>query len=62
MEQIRVYGINIDDIELENINDLTDESWKTLAESFGLVWSLSGFQNQFNDDLIDSNSIFIRFI
>lgn len=63
LEEIRVYGINPDDLELDrSIRDLDDQSFMDLAEDQGLVWSLAGFQEDFNDDQLSSGSIFIRFI
>jgi hypothetical protein len=65
MENIRVYGINIDDTEFEDINEISNDRWQDIAEESGLVWTLSGFAHQFNESefsLIDKDSIFIRFI
>lgn len=62
MENIRVYGINIDDTELENINEISNDQWQDIAEDSGLVWTLSGFAHQFNEQMINTESILIRFI
>ena len=65
MEDIRVYGINIDDTELEDINEISNDRWQEIAEDSGLVWTLSGFAHQFNDSefsRINTESILIRFI
>ena len=62
MEDIRVYGINIDDTEFEDINEISNDRWQDIAEERGLVWTLSVFAYQFNESMIDTDSIFIRFI
>ena len=62
MDNIRVYGINIDDTELENINEISNDQWQEIAEECGLVWTLSVFAYQFNESRINTESILIRFI
>lgn len=62
MDNIRVYGINIDNTELENINEISNDQWQDIAEDSGLVWSLSTFADQLNDSTINTESILIRFI
>ena len=60
MEEIRVYGIDVSNIELENLGNVSDEQWIDIAEENGLVWSLQGFAEQFNDMNINSNNVLIR--
>ena len=64
MTETRVYGIDVEQVENETWSpkSLSDIEFVEVAEKQGLVWSLNGFQNQFNDNLINSNNIFIRFI
>jgi len=62
MEDIRVYGINIDDTEFEDINEISNDQWQDIAEECGLVWTLSVFAEQFNESRINTESILIRFI
>ena len=63
MQEIRVYGINPDELELSgSIQELEDQEFQEIAEQQGLVWSLSGFQEDFNNDWLSSASLFIRFI
>jgi hypothetical protein len=62
MDNIRVYGINIDDTEFEDINEISNDRWQDIAEECGLVWTLSVFANQFNESRINTESILIRFI
>jgi hypothetical protein len=62
MEDIRVYGINIDDTEFEDINEISNDRWQDIAEESGLVWTLSVFADQFNESRINTESILIRFI
>ena len=62
-QEIRVYGINPDELELSgSIQELEDQEFQEIAEQQGLVWSLSGFQEDFNNDWLSSASLFIRFI
>jgi len=62
MADIRVYGINIDDTEFEDINEISNDRWQDIAEECGLVWTLSVFADQFNESRINTESILIRFI
>jgi hypothetical protein len=62
MDNIRVYGINIDDTEFEDINEISNDRWQDIAEECGLVWTLSVFADQFNESRINTESILIRFI
>jgi hypothetical protein len=66
-QEIRVYGISLDRIydglEHQRIVEfrLSDEEFIEIAESHGLVWSLKGFEHQYNIDDIKSDT-FIRVI
>jgi len=70
MENTRVYGIDIDKLskpKLDIINNkgfdkITDTEFIEIAEQDGLVWSLNGFQNDFNHLNFDIDGILIRFI
>lgn len=63
VQEIRVYGINPDrSPDHLNILGLNDAEFQDEAERQGLVWSLPGFQEQFNQDDLTSASLFIRFI
>lgn len=61
MENIRVYGINVDIFYTENeerlFSDLSKEEFIEEAEKQGLVWSLEGFEKVFNEDEINYNII-----
>jgi len=63
----RVYGIDssllYDEIELIHLQDgtFTDEQFIEIAEEQGHVWSLKGFQHQYNIDDVAS-TIYIRII
>jgi hypothetical protein len=65
--EIRVYGIDLDKIydglEHQRIIDfeLTNEEFIEIAESHGLIWSLKGFEHQYNIDDIKSQTL-IRII
>ena len=67
MESIRVYGIDLDLIpNKETIRkivdfELADKEFIDLAELQGFIWSIKGFENEYNiDDL--KRQLFIRFI
>jgi len=65
MEDIRIYGVNIynyDLIEDINLLECSNEEFITLAEQMGLVWTLKGFQEDFNNDDIIAQALFIRIL
>jgi hypothetical protein len=50
-KEIKVYMIEVDE---KGSDDYTDEEFMKLAEEQGTVYSLKGFQDEFNyDDTID---------
>ena len=59
MKEIRVYVIDSQHIEMP---DVDDEIFIDLAEMFGNVYCLKGFQDAFNQGLINSETDFIRII
>ena len=65
IDDIRVYAVNIysyDIIEDINLLECSDEDFVALAEQMGLVWTLKGFQEDFNDDNIIAQALFIRIL
>lgn len=62
MENIRIYVLYAFDgnYGTEPIN-MTDEQFIQEAEKEGLVWSVNGFEKQFNSGLVSDNW-YIRFI
>jgi hypothetical protein len=66
--EIRVYGIKPDtaystlDLGTRGLLDISNEEWINEAEAQGQIWSLYGFQDQFNCDQIDQQDLFIRII
>ena len=63
MTETRVYVVNQEDSEKEVLN-LTDEEFMEIAERWGRVYSLQGFQETFNSqkDEVSHSEDFIRFI
>ena len=63
MTETRVYVVNQEDSEKEVLN-LTDEEFMEIAEQWGRVYSLQGFQETFNSqkDEVSHSEDFIRFI
>jgi hypothetical protein len=58
---MRIYGINIDDTEIDYIN-CTDEQFMEEAETHGLVWEdMKEFIKQLNEEL-NTNLIQFRLI
>lgn len=68
INETRVYGVCIDELDDKLVdklhtNSVSDDDFIELAEEQGYVWSLNGFQTQFNNDEICLPSEFyIRFI
>jgi hypothetical protein len=62
MNTKRIYGVNIDDTEIDYIN-CTDEQFIEEAEIHGLVWEdISLFLSQLNNEDINTNYIQFRYI
>ena len=59
--ETKVYGIELNSIGETNIKKLSDEEFMEMAESQGNVWSLKGFEADFNEDYLNQNNSFIRF-
>lgn len=66
MENIKVYGINVDIFYTENeerlFSDLSKEEFIEEAEKQGLVWSLEGFEKVFNKDDIEYYNTIIKIL
>jgi hypothetical protein len=67
MENIRVYGIDLDLIpNKETIRkivdfELSDKEFIDFAEFQGFIWSIKGFEHDYNIDHLNTQ-LFIRFI
>lgn len=59
---MRVYVINIDLVEDVYPVKLSNEEFMNIAEEQGLVYTLLGFQDAFNECLVNTDNCFIRFI
>jgi len=65
--ETRVYGVNLDlildGLEHQRLVDfeVSDPEFIEIAESHGLIWSLKGFESDYNSDDIH-RQIIIRFI
>jgi len=64
MEDKKVYVINADEINIENlhINEVSNEEFCEIAKKDGSVYSLDDFVKAFNLELIDSSNAYIRII
>jgi hypothetical protein len=68
MKEVKVYAINVDELE-EDVKDAIDSiGWSSvsdyqffdMAEEQGNVWSLSGFEEAFNNVEIATDMFYIR--
>jgi hypothetical protein len=60
--EIRVYGIDLENYEFDTFpGSWEDEKFISEAEIQGNVWSLQGFERDFNEDSLNQNNLFIRF-
>lgn len=63
MKEIRVYVVDVDLYDGDTYLDyLTDYEFMEVAEEMGSVYSLRGFQYDYNQDNISSIHTIIRFI
>jgi hypothetical protein len=61
--ETRVYGIDLNKIDLTHgLDEISNEDFIILAEHCGYVWTLIGFQNDFNNQYINDDNFFIRII
>ena len=60
MQELRVYAIDQNEC-MDFTGDLTNEQFIDIAEQFGTIFSLGGFERAFNKEEIPSNWA-IRFI
>lgn len=63
MKEFRVFVVNCDLYEGEEVlMELSDEAFMDIAEAQGSVYSLKGFEWDFNDEKICCASCFIRIL
>lgn len=69
MKELRVYVINIDEVDFESempvnitVSQTLDEKFMNIAEKQGGVYTIQGFQNAFNEEKINTAVDVIRFI
>jgi hypothetical protein len=55
---IRVYGVYMEYVSAP----LTKEEFMSLAEELGLVWTLDGFEDEFNSGFMGVDNLIIKFI
>lgn len=60
MKEIRAYLIHID--SCDNYDLLSDDEFMDIAEEQGTVYSLKGFAQAFNNEMIDDLNYWLRFI
>ena len=61
MKEMRVYVIDTYLIE-EEIDITTDNDFMEVAERLGTVFTLKGFEHAFNNEELNTNVDYIRFI
>lgn len=59
MKEIRVYAVCG---EAQEVRNLSDAEFMRRAEDAGNVYSLKGFENDFNDNYFYRDNTYIRFI
>ena len=60
--ETRIYAIDLDSIDMENHPvDISNDEFTKLAEQQGLVYSLKGFEEAFNNEEV-SDQWFIRIL
>lgn len=63
---IRVYIIDLDQLDVDDVkgsDDYSNEEFMNIAEEQGAVYTLKGFQNDFNyEQNISSFNCYLRFI
>jgi hypothetical protein len=55
---IRVYAVDMEYVS----EPLTQEEFMSLAEELGLVWTLDGFEDEFNSGFMGTDNLIIKFI
>ena len=63
MKETRVYVINVDSIDEDiKLNQISDEQFMDISERQGIVFTLKGFENAFNNINVSTDTDYIRFI
>lgn len=61
--ETRVYGIELENYEFDTHPRTWDsEKFMSEAEIQGNVWSVKGFEKDFNEETINQNNLIIRFV
>jgi len=60
MNTLRIYGINLN--ETDEAVPFTKEEFMQLAEEQGYVWTIEGFEDEFNSGFMDTENLVIKFI
>ena len=60
MSTLRIYGINLN--ETDETVPFTKEEFMQLAEEQGYVWTIEGFEDEFNSGFMDTENLVIKFI
>lgn len=61
-KEIRVYGVDVNEAPDDALESGNTERFIEEAEAQGLVWTLEGFQRQFNSDEINQVTMLIKII
>ena len=61
--ETRVYGIDLENYEFDtHPRTWNSEKFMAEAEIQGNVWSLKGFEADFNEDYLNQTNLFIKFV
>ena len=59
MNEIRIYAVNLRELDEPYFEE---EDFMKLAEEQGYIWTLQGFENEFNSGFMDTENLVMKFI
>jgi hypothetical protein len=59
MSTLRIYGVNLNETDEPYFEK---EEFMQLAEEQGYVWTIEGFEDEFNSGFMDTENLVIKFI
>lgn len=59
MSEIRIYAVNLNEVDEPYFEK---EDFMRLAEEQGYIWTLEGFEDEFNSGFMDTENLVIKFI
>jgi hypothetical protein len=59
ISDLRIYGVNLSELDEPYFEQ---EDFMRLAEEQGYIWTIEGFEEEFNSGFMDTENLVIRFI